>query len=553
MLSFDAYRTILGIEEKVKITDEEMADSLNLTFFPFSNAQSVNESTLQFVEELKKVFIELGVNVVPYEEALERVTLGRRFARALKIIAHDILFFIDWISRKENPRIYINAAVLKNLVRKMRVKKGISIIAAGENDMGNLPMDSTSSFRESSVITIIDWPKHITEASEFEQHFDTAMSLFAHHMTNIVLAASEEKWLLYNFNASHPVYERGKSLKRNVLHALIPKIAAPIRPLRLKQFEILKDQFDPFDSVHAPFVKDLIDGSKRFQETNLYPPGKRIDDLPFRNDFYRWIGKIHLDERSGMSFGFLAHQMPSSVSKPMTLEEAKKHFGSEILRDRDYFFDTNGGLYVLIDCFDEFLCVKVPEVWVLSQRSGSNKTNMNPQKDLVKLGLKNGKMYLQTPQGLTLTSDYKTSFDTQVILAHSVGNALLASLLSYKDEHHPFLSQIEQKGAGIAHWHGYFRPDKLPKGWFLHGTKNPHVSCSSPQSAIYAIHGKLQAYNERQEGKTEPIEYKGDIHIEPHHGTNIVFASITELVDYLLADKECASLGNRYLSQYSPE
>lgn len=553
MLSYNAYKTILGIEEKVKLSDVEMADSLNLTFFPFSNTRSVNKRTLQFVEELEEVLNKLGVNVIPYEETLERVTFKKRLARALKILANDFLFFFDWIFKKNGAHIYINSAVLKNLLRKRRVKKGISVIAIGESATGDLPMDSTSSFRESSVITIIDWPKHITEASQFEEHFDTAMSLFAHHMTNIVLAVSDTKWLLYNFNASHPVYDRKKNFEQNVLHAFIPKIAAPIRPLQLNQLVIVKDPFDPFNATHAPFTDDLVTSSRRFAETKLYPPGKKIDDLPFRNDFYRWIGKIHLDERSGMSFGFLARQMSVNVPTPITLDEAKKKYGSLIPQEQDYFFDHQGNLHVLIDCFDEFLCLQVPEVWVLSQRSGSNKTNMDPEKDLVKLGLKNGKMYLQTPIGLKLAPDYKTSFDTQVILAHAAGNAIVASLLKYKDENHNFVQQTQYNGFGLAHWHGYFRPDKLPDGWFMHGILNPHVACSSPQSAIYALHGKLNSYNEHQEGEEDPIHYKGDVHIEPHHGTNIVFPSLNALVDLFLRDKERATLGNKYLSLYSFE
>jgi len=551
MLSYRAYETILGIKEKVKVSDEEMADSLNITFFPYSDTKTVNARTLEFAEKLKGAFTELKINVVPYEEALEIVPLQKTIVRTLKIFVNNILFLFERFYIKNNPRIFINFSVIKNLAKRHRVKKGISVVAVGESATGNLPMDNTSSFRDTSVITLVDWPEHIAEASQFEDHFDTAMSLFAHHMTNIVIAVSDDKWLLYNFNASHPVYDIDQDLNRNILHGLIPKIAAPIRPVRLKEFTILKEPFDPSDSKHEFLTKDLVESSRRFQETGLYPKGKKIDDLPFRNDFYRWIGKIHLDERSGMSFGFLAVQMPTALYSPIPLNEAEKKYGDIIPKEEDFFFDKEGNLHILVKSFDEILCIQVPEVWVLSQRSGSNKTNMDPQKDLVKLGLKNGAMYLQTPQGLKITSDYKTSFDTQVILAHAVGNAIVASLLSYKNRNHEFVQHTEKKGFAIAHWHGYFKQDKLPNGWFLHGTRNPNVACSSPQSAIYAIEGKLNEFNTHQEKQNEPIAYKGDIHIEPHHGTNIIYQNLDNLVTFLLDDKERTTLGNKYLSQYT--
>src|SRR5205823_2027516 len=135
-------------------------------------------------------------------------------------------------------------------------------------------------------------------------HFNTALSLFAYHMTNIVLAVNEKKWLLYNFNASHPIYDVDNNFKEDVLHALIPKIAAPIRAHRYSEFIIREQAFDIDDQEHSMFVDDLVEGSRIFDSTGLYPKGKKISDLNFRNKYYRWIGQIHLDHRNCMSYGF---------------------------------------------------------------------------------------------------------------------------------------------------------------------------------------------------------------------------------------------------------
>ena len=196
----------------------------------------------------------------------------------------------------------------------------------------------------------------------------------------------------------------------------------------------------------------------------------------------------------------------------------------------------------------EKLCLPVPEVWVLSQRSGSDKTHIVPGMDLVKLGLSHGRLLLETPRGLRLNSGYRPSFDTRVILAHAAGNAIIASVLSYYESTSLFSNQAQKAGFAIAHWHGYFHPNHLPNGFYSHGESNPHVSCSSPQSAIFAIAGKLRLFlNLFRSGK----EFCGDVHVEPHHGLNITFSSLLALGKFLVENPDATRLGSEYLSLYN--
>jgi hypothetical protein len=71
----------------------------------------------------------------------------------------------------------------------------------------------------------------------------------------------------------------------------------------------------------------------------------------------------------------------------------------------------------------------------------------------------------------------------------------------------------------------------VPKGYVVHGKENPPVSCSTPQSAAYSLLGKLDALELSLE---TGIDYLGDIHIEPGHGTNIVGTrSLTGMARFL--------------------
>ena len=197
---------------------------------------------------------------------------------------------------------------------------------------------------------------------------------------------------------------------------------------------------------------------------------------------------------------------------------------------------------------DKKYWLRVPDVWVLRQKSGSDKTHVKPKNDLIELGLSNGKMYIRSQKDSVIDNDYKTSFDTQVILSHAVGNAIIASILNHLKPSSEFLKRYLEDGISISHWHGYIHPEKVPSGWFVHGVANPHVACSSPQSAIYALDGKMNSFKESFD---KNMEYKGDIHIEPHHGTNICYTSITELANYLVNKPPASVLGNSYYYLYN--
>ncbi len=537
-------QAILGITEKVYTKPEEMADHMNITFFP-TEGKNLSPEILYFNEKLKSAFSELNVNVVPYNEALTTVPLFKSLKSVIKVLINNLIYGIRSLLGLSQSSHYFNLGAVSYLFKRTKIKKGISVIVLGEQESKNLPMQYIYSFKDNSVITILDFPRNISEKSTFHEHFDTALSLFAKNMTNIVIGVDKEKWLLYNFNASHPTFPLEENFKENVLHALVPKIVAPIRPYTLSEFVISKEHFDVVDNLYRKQVDDLVKGALIFSGTGLYPAGKKIDDLPFRNDFYKWIGKLHLDNRNGMSYGFLAVQLPGEVH-PLISEAQFESMITEKTDELFTFFKNN--LYIKIQLNNENYWLRVPDVWVLSQKSGSDKTHVNPKRDLIKLGLSNGKMYLESQFDSVIDNDYKTSFDTQVILAHSVGNAIIASILNHTSPNSEFLRRYRENGISISHWHGYIHPEHVQKGWYVHGIANPHVACSSPQSAIYALDGKIKSFFESVKSGAE---YNGDIHVEPHHGTNICYTSITDLAEYLINNPTASVLGNSYYYLYN--
>ncbi len=522
ILNQETIQKILGIEGVVYTNPEQMARSLTVTFFP-SEGHKFGENVKSFSDKLRTTLIELGVKVIPYEESLDSLP----FKKLLK------LYFYTLSGRG------------RGIKKGKKIKPGIAIISLGEGKTGNLPMDNTMGFAKNSVITIIDMPSGIDDDTEFHHHFDTAMNLFAYHMTNIAIIVDDKKWIPYNFNASHPIYDFEHDFEKNILNGLIPKIAAPIKPPKLLEFIINKETFDPFDNEHRELVNDFIKSGSILEKTNLYPPGKSLDSLPFRNSFHKWIGKIHLDNRNGMSYGFLARQMPSPIPAVYSTKEAGDLFDIDL--EKISYFKNNEKLYIVLDSPEGKFCLETPKVWVLTQKSGSDKMHLNPSKDLIKIGLDNGKMTMQVPKGLKITPDYKPSFDTKVILAHAVGNAIIAAILLKLKPESKFPKKFAESGVAIAHWHGYFKPSLIPKGWYVHGYNKLPVACSTPQSAIFALSGKINSFIE---AISEKAEFVGDIHIEPHHGTNICFSSLSDLGNFLEKNPEASRLGNHYFNLY---
>jgi hypothetical protein len=550
MLNPETTEELLDIHENSELSPEKMASSMVLTVFPYDKSK-ISEEVSDFYNKLRSHLENLGVKFIPHKESLVDLGLKRKLKVILFATYNTLALLAKEIFGIKPTSESLTLSTLRHMRFGKKIRKGVSVIALGEHETGNLPMDNTMSFRETSVISIVDRPKHISRESNFLEHFDTAMNLFTHHMTNIVIAVDKSEWILYNFNASHPTYRiDSPNFDKYLLRGLIPKISAPIMPPRLSEFKMV-GIFDSSTSDHKTFVEDLVESGRLLQESGLYPPGKSLEAMPFRNRFYRWIGALHLDHRNGMSYGFLARQLPSSLSPVYSAEETKERFGVELDTLKKNIFEVKKAKFLRLEILGKWYCLQIPSVWVLTQRSGANKTSMDPRRDIIKMGLENCRLVMQTPADKSVINKaYKPSFDTRVILGHALGNAIVASVLQKFQPSATFARKFENSGLAIAHWHGYLNPKYTPRGWYIHGSENAHVSCSSPQSALYALMGKMQVF---ERALKEGAEYLGDIHIEPHHGSNINYWSLGELGKFFSQSSEVSALGNIYLDHYVKE
>jgi hypothetical protein len=364
-------------------------------------------------------------------------------------------------------------------------------------------------------------------AGALQKRVDALVSALVWHMAHVIIYVDDATWTICNMNGAIDTYSHA-ALKERVLDSLIPKLAAPIVPPQKDDFEIEKHPFDASGRDFESQVRDMLVGSKLWGKVGLLASQTKMTELEFRTGRYRRIAAAFLSHRTGMSYGFLARQLPLVAAPAVDLDELDE--SPPVVRLLDWgqkdFYEVEGHLYVALKLMNKRYLIRVPNVSVICTRSGCEKTQLDPDKDLLRLSLVDGRVFVAVPKYRGIEDECQPSFDTVTILAHAVGNAIVASALAKLKSPATFHTMLERNGLALAHWHGFVYSSELPKGYHLHGLTNPPVPCSTPQAAIFALSGKLIALQRSLEAG---VDYVGDVHVEPSHGTNITGYSLVEL------------------------
>ena len=469
-----AVNKILGLKEKIPLNLEEMRSNLRVTFY---QVNPISEFLDSFYEGLKTSFIELGIETIEFEEALDD---------------------------------------------SGKIQSGIAVFAAGMNDDAkDMLVDRVNSLYNNPVIGLYERDCPAKPNDSNQDKLNSIISVLAYDVVHIAIFVNKESWTIGTMNGAVIRTQYDQDLKETILNSLVPKLTAQVVPPNiLCDISYRHNQFDPTLPKYSQFVKDVTGSALLLKENGLIMSHTSVDSLNFKSKFHERVIRAYLDQRSGMSYGFMAWQLPLE-SKPAVLVADTENIEDDYTEGNNIMVSFMGKKYI----------VETPEVWVLSTRSGCNKTDINVSKDIIKMGLSEGRITLDLPNGEENRQDIKPSYDTFSILAHAVGNAIISSLLKTIKGVNSFSSVLESKGASIFHWHGYLEQNQIPKNHVMHGINNPPVSCSTRQSAVYSLLGKLEAL---EISIAENIDYFGDVHLEPHHGTNISsINNLTEIVEYL--------------------
>ncbi|MFU8812592.1 MAG: hypothetical protein ACNA78_06460 [Balneolaceae bacterium] len=459
---------LLQIDETIPLTEKEMAHELTVTFKPPSNE---SERLNRFSQALRSALLHSGAAIIPYNDALND---------------------------------------------DGKVASGIVVIEQAEEDVQNLAMRSVSTLYHNPIITLIDQQPPIRQNPTLQETLDTIIGVLTYNLSHLPVFVEPDRWTICTMNGAIIRCGNWTSPEEDVLHALVPKLSAQVKPPDKELIRYREGVLDAVADGYEPYINEFMDAAAIWKANGLMLAHTSLDSISYRDDFHRRIVARYLDNRTGMSYGFLAQQLPASWERAIPLEEAKPSVRSAGLGPWQ-FTEIDGTTHARIPMFGRDWAVVIPDIWLLSTRSGCNKTDLNGATDILRFGLHKGSITIDTPKGVPAGS-CNPSYDTYAILAHAVGNVIAASILAGTGSNSPFPDVLAKQGLSISHWHGYPDPSFPLEGYLLQGNGNPPVSCSTPQSAAYAFAGKLRALENR--GPELP-NYRGEIHVEPHHGTNI--------------------------------
>ncbi|MEO1399838.1 MAG: hypothetical protein AAFV72_01130 [Cyanobacteria bacterium J06635_1] len=497
-----------------------MAKKLKITFRPLPPGYG-QQNIIAFRDRLKAKLNACGVEIVPWEAAIaqtkyeiELPILNLKRTVKSQAVKADINAMID-VERQPSILGKTKVCVAENLYqlytrfwlkdRKLSVSKIAQFISWAEDNLHDL-QDPTNT--QVIVLTDLD-TEFISPDLNYEKKIPIGVNTLVRTFSEIVIGVSEQQLSILNMNLSDSVFPAA-AIDDFVAKSLIPKIYVPILPLSLSRFQV-----SDYVPTQSDYAQKLVHLGKGIGPVGLLPAGFKIDDVVKRKshrDIVDWMAK----GRTGVSYGFVAYAEPPQYVGPVeiseqdwqTLSPVDGYSSTELRQNQD------GRWYLKLTLNDNQHFRQIPDTWLVSSRSGANKTNLSLESDVVRVGLNGGRLHLQLPEGVDpATTDVKPSYDLYVMIGLALGAALFAPPL------------IEQ-GMPMVHFHGY-----PASQWFSSvreyctGVENPSVPCGTYESGVFNFLG-IQRLVE-QHGTD--ILLAGLV--EPDHGTNLV----AQTSEYLLS------------------
>jgi len=478
----------------------EMAKRVRVTFRPLPIRYN-NEVIINFREKLEEMLIKKGVNVLPWDEVSEippNSLISRVFRfRKVKSSIHAV---ID-VKRNSSPLRKFMSGIAERIYRFVRspdrsVMEILKISGWADDFTARYVQDPFNT----QIITLMPLdPEFADGTTTYDKKIAIGIKNLVSTMSELVIGVSDSKFSLTNMNLSDSTFGID-NLESFVLNSLIPKIYAPIKPPVLTRFE--KSEFDPRNYDYAQQLSNL---GKKVRSTDLFPEGSKFSEKISRLSHRDVVEKI-LDGRTGVSYGFIA------------IAEAPLYHGSKLISESEwnqlsevegYSFDnvrrnSSDNWYVKTYIMGSYIYQQVPGIWIVTSRSGCDKTNLDPNTDVVRIGLVKGKLYLQTPKGVDLKrKDIRPSFDTFVILAQAVAASF-------------YMPELIKDGMPIIHFHGYPDPKWFEKGEYFAGAGNPSLPCGTVEAAILNYSAIYEMAN------TNGSALKLLCLVESDHGVNIM-------------------------------
>lgn len=511
-----------SVEYKSPVIDPKyMAQKLIVTFKPLPSSYN-NQEILNFREELKQKLIDYGVKVLSWEEAIAEFN----YDLIIPIINKKRNFKFKGVKSEVNA--IIDVEIPPSFIRKLgiivaeAIYQIYSTLILNDRKLPVIKIARLSSWAEDYAAKYVDNPSKtqvivitnidrdfINPLIPYKEKINIGLKTLIRTFSEIVIGVSSEKISILNMNLSDSLFTRNE-IGNFVLKSLIPKVFVPIAPLLLSRFEV--GQYNPQESIYAA---KLVTLGQELASTGLFPPGFKLDKVIKRKS-HRDIVSIIINGRTGVSYGFVAYAEPPQYFGEIEITQNEWEnllpvpgFSSHEIRQND-----KGRRYAKIRRLEEYVFRQIPDIWLVSSRSGSNKTDLNIADDVIRIGLKD-KLYLELPKVIrSELVDMKPSYDIYVMLAISLSAAL-------------YTPELIKDGAPIVHFHGYPALDWFKSNEYCVGVDNPSVPCGTYESGVFNFLG-ISSLPNQQQNNISLVSL-----IEPDHGANFIANDLQYLVERL--------------------
>lgn len=518
------------------VSAAEMAKRLTVTFRPLP-PKGTSQTVVDFRSALKQQLETIGVTVQPWAQATRdfhyAVTvpgLNRKVKLKTRMVKTGINAVID-VERPTSRRRQVAKGVAEKVYQgyrrfslkgeKTSALRIAQIIGWAEDNAAKFVEDPTNT----QVISLADIDSEFTSRElPYQRKIEIGLNTLIRNFSEMVIGVSETKISILNMNLSDSVFARTE-LERFVKKSLVPKIFVPILPLPISRFRL-----QDYDAARSAYAQKLVDLSQSLASSSLFPAGFKLDSV-IKRQSYRDIVDTIVNGRTGVSYGFVAYMEPPEYVGPVEIGRSEwdelsvvDGFNNSELRQNE-----QGRRYICLSSIESteennslqkesHKCYKqIPDVWLATARSGANKTNLSLRQDVLRIGL-TPQLVLQRPAlSETDAIDLKPSYDVFVMVAIALSTAL-------------YFPELAANGAPIVHFHGYpnatwFQPQEC-----FSGVQNPSVPCGTYESGVFnfmsisRLHAMLST-------KSSTLTLAALI--EPDHGTNIIAADPTYLVERL--------------------
>ncbi|OBQ11944.1 MAG: non-ribosomal peptide synthase [Anabaena sp. LE011-02] len=505
------------------INPQFMAENLKVTFRPLPDNYH-HQVIVRFRQQLIFYLQKHGVKVIPWKEATTELKHTIKipiinWQKSLKM--QSVRADIDAVIDVERPNswlrklgIFIAEAWYKLSYTWLKEKQQMSVIEIAK--LSSWAEDHAAKYVEDPtntqviILTDID-AEFVNPLTPYSEKIRIGINTLIKTFSEIVIGVSDEKFSILNMNLSDSKFAPNE-IENFALKSLIPKVFVPITPLLISRFEL--GEYNPHLSNYAG---KLVKLGQELASTGLFPAGFKLDEVIKRKS-HRDIVNVIVNGRTGVSYGFVAYaEPPHYVGKPeITIDEWENLLPVVGFSNYELRQNEKGRRFIKLNIKAEDRFKQIPDIWLVSSRSGANKTDLNIDSDILRIGLQD-KLHLQLPLGSnSKKTDIKPSYDIYVMLAISLAAAL-------------YTPELIANGAPIVHFHGYPSFDWFQENEYCVGMNNPSVPCGTYESGVFNFLG-IADLGDQIINDVNLISL-----VEPDHGTNFIASDLEYLVNRLKA------------------